>query len=176
MWDTKNILWIFFLHFLNLESILKISKKKVTLIADVFLNLRTRKKVVREMSKKSRFRGTFDKWHGKRAETLLKSERQQLYHIYWSLSRILDLKKSLWVIWKVLGLFVNPLKADDKYSLLNRGNLLQHFQMHLSQKRKIFCGLFFTFSKFRVYFEDFQEKGEPDSWCIFEFRESERSL
>ena len=33
----------FFLHFLNLESILKISKKKVTLIADVFLNLRTRK-------------------------------------------------------------------------------------------------------------------------------------
>ena len=128
------------------------------------------------MSKKSRFRGTFDKWHGKRAETLLKSERQQLYHIYWSLSRILDLKKSLWVIWKVLGLFVNPLKADDKYSLLNRGNLLQHFQMHLSQKRKIFCGLFFTFSKFRVYFEDFQEKGEPDSRCIFEFRESERSL
>ena len=77
------------------------------------------------------------------------------------------------MIWKVLGLFVNPLKADDKYSLLNRGNLLQHFQMHLSQKRKIFCEFFFTFSKFRVNFEDFQEKGDPHSRCIFEFKDSE---
>ena len=65
----------FFLHFLNLECILKIFRKKVSLIADVFLNLENRKEVFREMSKKSRFRGTFDKWHGKRAETLLKSER-----------------------------------------------------------------------------------------------------
>ena len=148
----------------------------MTLIADVFLNLRTPKYVVREMFKKSCFRGPFDKWHGKRAETLLKSNWQHLYYIYWSLWRILELKKSLWLIWKVWGLFANALTAVDKYSLLNKGNLLQHFQMHLSQKRKIFCGLFFTFSKFRVYFEDFQEKGEPDSRCIFEFRESERSL
>ena len=37
----------FFLLFLNLDSILNISKKKMTLIAHVFLNLRTRKDVVR---------------------------------------------------------------------------------------------------------------------------------
>ena len=36
-----------FLHFLNLDSILKIFKKKMTLIADVFLNLRTAKNAVR---------------------------------------------------------------------------------------------------------------------------------
>ena len=54
----------------------------MTLIADVFLNLRTPKEVVREMSKKSRFRGPFDKGHGKWAETLFKSERQHLYQIY----------------------------------------------------------------------------------------------
>ena len=142
----------FFLHFLNLECILKIFRKKVSLIADVFLNLENRKEVFREMSKKSRFRGTFDKWDGKRAETLLKSERQPLYQIYSSLWRILELKKSLWAICKVWGLFVNSLTADDKYSLLNRGNLLQDFEMHLSQKRKIFCWFFFTFSKFRVNF------------------------
>ena len=37
------------------------------------------------MSKKSRFRGTLDKKHGKPTETLLQCERQQLYHIidYW---------------------------------------------------------------------------------------------
>ena len=68
----------FFLHFPNLESISNIFKKKMTLIADVFLNLRTPKYVVREMFKKSCFRGPFDKWHGKRAETLLKSEGQHL--------------------------------------------------------------------------------------------------
>ena len=65
-------------HFLDLESIFNIFKKKMTLRADVFLNLRTPKYVVREMFKKSCFRGPFDKWHGKRAETLLKSEGQHL--------------------------------------------------------------------------------------------------
>ena len=37
----------FFLHFLNLHSILNIFKKKITLIADVISNLRTPKNVVR---------------------------------------------------------------------------------------------------------------------------------
>ena len=43
---------------------------------------------------------------------------------------------------KILGFFVNPLTAGKKYSLLNRGNLLQHFQMELSRKQKAFS-LFF---------------------------------
>ena len=49
-WDylrKKKIFLIFFLHFRNLDSILNIFKKKMTLIADVFLNLRTPKDVVR---------------------------------------------------------------------------------------------------------------------------------
>ena len=37
----------FFLHFLNLEAISNISKKKMTLTADVFLSWRNQKKVVR---------------------------------------------------------------------------------------------------------------------------------
>ena len=40
--------------------------------------------------------------------------------------------------WKILRLFVNTLTPDDKYSLLNRGILTQHIQMHLSQKQKTF--------------------------------------
>ena len=115
----------------------------MSLIADAFFNIRILKYVVKEMSKKSRFGGAFDKWHGKWVETLLKSERQQLCHIYWSLWRILQLKKSLWLLCKVWGPFVNPLNPDHKYSLLSRGNLLQDFQMHLSEKRKIFCHFFF---------------------------------
>ena len=42
--------------------------------------------VIREMSKKSRFRGHFEKQHGKPSETVLKSASQRLYSIDWSLA------------------------------------------------------------------------------------------
>ena len=71
------------------------------------------------------------------------------------------------MICKILGLFFNPLIPDDKYSLLNRGNLLQHFQMQLSQNRKTFSLFFIAFSKFRVNFEHFEKKDDPHSLNIF---------
>ena len=37
--------------------------------------------VVGEMSKKSRFRGSFDKQYGKRTQALFKSVTQHVYHI-----------------------------------------------------------------------------------------------
>ena len=52
-------------------------------------------------------------------------------------------KKFLLVICKILRVFVNTLTADDKYSVLNRDNLLQDVQMQLSQKRKTFSPRFF---------------------------------
>ena len=51
----------------------------MTLIAYVFWNLQTVENVVRQMSKKSRFRRLFDKQYAKQAQTLLKSARRQLY-------------------------------------------------------------------------------------------------
>ena len=45
----------------------------MTFIADLFANLRTPKNVVRYLSKESRFKGPFDRQHGKRVETLLRS-------------------------------------------------------------------------------------------------------
>ena len=71
----------FFLHFPNLHEILNIFKKKMTFIADLFPKLRTPKDVVRYLSKKSRFKGTFARQHGKRVQTLLRSEPQHRYHI-----------------------------------------------------------------------------------------------
>ena len=53
----------------------------MTLIADLFPKLRTPKNVVRYKSKKSRFKGPFDKQHGKRIQTLLRSEPQHRHHI-----------------------------------------------------------------------------------------------
>ena len=53
----------------------------MTLIAHLFPKLRTLENVVRYMSKKSRFKGAFDRQHGKRVQTLLRSERQHRYRI-----------------------------------------------------------------------------------------------
>ena len=97
---------------------------------------------------------------------MLKSERQQLYHIDWSLWRQTSLKKSTLVIWKILWLLFDPLTVDDKYALLNRGNLLQHFQIQLSHKRKIFSEFSFAFSKFGFNFKHFQNKRWP-SWLMY---------
>ena len=57
---------------------MNIFKKKMTLKADVFPKLRTLKIVVKQMFKKSFFRGPFEKEHGNWAQTLLKSERQHV--------------------------------------------------------------------------------------------------
>ena len=53
----------------------------MTLIVDLFPKLRTPKNLVSYMSKKSHFKGPFDRQHGKRVQTLLPSERQHRYHI-----------------------------------------------------------------------------------------------
>ena len=54
----------------------------MTLIAYLFPKLRTAENVARYMSKKYRFKGPFDRQHGKRTQTLLRSRQQHCYHIY----------------------------------------------------------------------------------------------
>ena len=53
----------------------------MTLIAYLFSKLHTAKNVVRYMSKSSRFKGPFDRQHGKRVQTLLRPDPQHRYHI-----------------------------------------------------------------------------------------------
>ena len=127
------------------------------------------------MSKKSRFRGPFDKQYGKWNQTVLKSEWHPFYHIYWSLWRQLTSKNSLLVIGKISGLFFNTLTAGQKYSLLNRDNLAPPTQMQLSLKAKTFSQFFSAFSKWRLKVEDFRKKDEAHSRCILEVTESENS-
>ena len=143
-----------------------IFKKKMTLIADLFLMLRSAKNMVSYMCKKSRLRLPFQKEHGKRVSPLLKSEGQNLYHIYWSMGRQLNCIKSLLVICKILTPFVNILNSVDKYSLPNREYLMEPIQMQLSQKQKSFPWLFSAFSKSKLNFEHFQKKDDPHSLFI----------
>ena len=139
----------------------------MTLIAEVFPKLRTQENLVTSMPKKSRFKGSLKKQHGKCAQTLLKCQGQLLYHIYWSLLRQLSYKKSLLVIWKISRLFINTLSADGKYSLFNRDNLTQPIQMQLSRKQKTFSQFFSAFFKSRLNFEHFLKKRWPSLLMYF---------
>ena len=75
---------------------------------------------------------------------------------------------------KILGLFVNTLTDDDKYSLLYRDNLTQQIQILLSQKPKTFSKLFSEILKPTLNFEDFQKKVDPHSRCSSQITFSEK--
>ena len=124
---------------------MNILKKKMTLIAYLFLRLRPAKNVVRYMCKKSRFRLPFQKEHGKRVSTLFKVEWQHLYDIYSASGRQFSWKNLLLVRCKSLRLFVNTMSAVDKCSLPIRDNLMEPIHMKLSQKLKTFCSFFLHF-------------------------------
>ena len=126
------------------------------------------------MSEKYYLRWPFNSQHGKRAQTLLKTEQRHLYHIYWSLWKQLSLENSLFVICIILGLFAYTLTGNDKYSLPNRGNLTQPTQMQLSYKQKTFSEVFSAVLKSRLTFDHFQEKGDPPSWWISELTDFEK--
>ena len=76
------------------------------------------KDMVGSMRKKSRFRGSVEKQHGKCPQTLFKFKGRPLYHIYSSLSNQVSYKTSILAICKISKRFPNTLSADGKYSLL----------------------------------------------------------
>ena len=86
----------------------------------------------------------------------------------------MDRKKSLLLIWKVLKLFLKPLTGRDMYSLRNRGNLQQPFQMQLSQKQEIFSEYFFAVLKSTLNFEHFSKKEQPHSRFISYITDAEK--
>ena len=99
----------------------------------------------------------FNKWHGKRSEKLMKPEGQHLYHIYWSIWMKLSWKKSLLVICKMLGLFVNTLTTNGKYFPLSGEKLKEPIHMELTMKQKKYSECFSGFSKSWVNFGHFRK-------------------
>ena len=142
---------------------MNISKKRMTLLANVFPKLSTSQNVVRLISNSFRLRVPLDKRHAPPAQKHLKFEPWHVYHLYWSLWRELSLKKSLLVICKILGLFFNTSTACDKSSVPNREYLMHPIHMQISQKEKIFSQFFFWFLKSRLNFEHIQKKGDIHS-------------
>ena len=142
-------------------------------MAYVVPKLETAKDVVRQMPKKFSFRRTFQKQDGRRGQPQLKSPQQHLNNIYWSLSMQLSWKKYLLVICKLLGLLVNTLTFNVKYSLLNRDNLKQQIQMHLSKKKNFFSIFFYIFEISNKLWA-FSKNDDPHSFCFSEITDWKR--
>ena len=117
----------------------------MTLMTDVFRKLRTPKDIVRSIPKKSRFRESVEKQHGKCTQTLLKVEGEPMYHISRSLGSQLAYKKSLLVICKISKLFPNTLSADGKYSLLIETIQRNEFRWNYLENKNLFCDFFLHF-------------------------------
>ena len=132
--------------------------KKKTFIAYVFPKLQISKEVVRQISRRPRFRTPLDSQQAKVAQTLLKSARQHFHHIFSSLFKKLRCKMSLLVIYWILALFFNILTADDKYSLPNSENLPQSIHVQLCKKEKTFSKFLAAFLESKLSFEHFEKK------------------
>ena len=137
-------------HLWNMHQILNIlqkkkKKKKNSVIVNVFPKLKTPKDVVKQISKKHRFRTPFDGQDGKMSETLVKSAWEHFYHIFSSLWMKLIWKISPLVRYEIWGAFIKTLTAVPKYPPQNCENSAFPIQMQLSKKREAFSHLFVPF-------------------------------
>ena len=84
-------------------------------------------------------------------------------------------RKSALFKFEILGLIINRLTADDKYSRGNIQNLTQEIQTAISQKQKTFSGIFITYLKSITNSEAFVKKVESASLSICEIFDAEKS-
>ena len=71
---------------------------------------------------------------------------------------------------QIVGLFVNTLTPDDKYSRQNIENFLQQLQMQLSQKQNSFSQIFIGFLGFTSNLEHFNKEDESPTLIISYFQ------
>ena len=122
----------FLFHLWNLHQILKIFEKKMIAITNVFPKLKTAKDLVKKLSRKGRFRTSFDSQNVNGCQTLVKSTWEHFYHIFGSLQREMAWKVSPLLKFETLVVFVNTLTTDDKYLVWDCENLKFPIQLQLS--------------------------------------------
>ena len=61
----------------------------------------------------------------------------------------------------MLRLVFNTFTGDEKYSLLNKDNLIQPFHIQLWHKQKAFSGIFLAVLKFVLNFEKVFKNNDP---------------
>ena len=133
LWKKWKKFYQFLAAFLKSASIFEHFEKRMTLIANVLSKLENAKDEVTYMSKKpiSEHPSTVNIlqspqhcWDQQDGTFITFFPDCMLHKLSW--------KMSLWVIFEILGLFVNAKIAHDKYSLRNRGNFPQ--DMHFGKR------------------------------------------
>ena len=94
----------------------------------------------------------------------LQSERQHLYHIYWSLWRQFSWKKSLLVICSILGLFVNPWRPITSIVFLIETIYCKIFRCNYLRKKKIFSKFFLDYGNLDSICNIFRKKDKPHAF------------
>ena len=137
----------FLFHFWNLHPIFNIFRKKKIVIANVFLKLQTLKDLVRELSKKRRFRIFFESQHVEGSQTLVKSAWKHFSQIFSSLWQKVIWKISPLFKFEILGIFVNTLTADKKHLFGIVRCCCSLFKGNCLKKEKLFLNFLFLFWK-----------------------------
>ena len=75
---------------------------------------------------------------------------------------------------EILGVLVNTLTADNKYSLRNMEDLPEPIQLQLFNKQNNFSQFFAAYLKSKSNFEHFEKQEFAQILCIFEMRYCER--
>ena len=112
---NKNHFLGFLFHLWNLHQILNTLKKKKIVIASVFPKFATVQGLVRPLTIQWRLKISFDSWHVKPFQTLVKSSYEHFYHIFSSLWGQMIWKISPWLKFEIKGLFVNTWTSGYKY-------------------------------------------------------------
>ena len=110
------------------------------------------------MPESSCFRTPFESQRVHGSQTLLKSARQHFSPTFAIVQDKLNLKTSLLVRSKILGLFGNTLTADHMYSRHYWEKFPQHVQTSLYQKPKKFSQIFIEFLQSKKNLSHFDKK------------------
>ena len=83
-------------------------------------------------------------------------------------------RNSFLVVSKILRLFFNILRPDDKYSLSKSKCLTEPIQMQLSRNQKIFSEFFSAFPKYSLNLEYFEKEDDPQRLFFSEYIDCEK--
>ena len=150
----------YFLHFKNLDQILGILKEKTTLKAYYSRNYNRWRTCLDKCLKGLVSQDLSTTNMVNRPKHSCNLHDSTFIIFYWSLRSKMCWKKSLLVIYNILGQLVNMSTTDDKYYLLKGDNLTEPIQMQLS-KIKVFSNVL----KSRSNFQHFEKKDDPQSLC-----------
>ena len=130
-------------------------KKKMSLMAQIFLKLMTPKEVFTYMHKTCSFWKLFGSERFNDYVKLLKSGEKYFYPTFSSVWVNFRYKKPFLVRTEILRLLVNTLTAGYEYSHTNTVNLLLRVQMQLSEKLQTFSGIYISFFQSALNVEHF---------------------